>query len=146
MCLSLLVHTFFGILTSISNIVNRSCSIMSNSATLRIQPARLLSPWDFPGKNTGVNCHFLLQGIFPTQGSNSSLLHWQAGSLPLAPSGKPHIAFYSGLNYSVSNINNTEYMLLSLMSLNISLLQCLLRILVFSLMYFFNNSIFLVFI
>ena len=37
-------------------------------------------------------CHFLLQGIFPTQGLNlrlSCLLHWQAGSLPLAPSGKP---------------------------------------------------------
>ena len=31
-------------------------------------------PWDFPGKNTGVGCHFLLQGIFLTQGSNSHLL------------------------------------------------------------------------
>ena len=31
--------------------------------------------WDFPGKNTGVDCHFLLQGIFPTQGSNPHLLH-----------------------------------------------------------------------
>ena len=29
----------------------------------------LLGPWDFPGKNTGVGCHSLLQGIFPTQGS-----------------------------------------------------------------------------
>ena len=35
---------------------------------------RLLCPWDFPGKNTGVGCHFLLQGIFPTQGLNLSLL------------------------------------------------------------------------
>ena len=45
----------------------------------------------FPGKNTGVGCHALLQGIFPTQGLNvclSCLLHWQAGSLPLAPPGK----------------------------------------------------------
>ena len=33
-------------------------------------PARLLCPWDFLGKNTGVCCHFLLQGTFPTQGSN----------------------------------------------------------------------------
>ena len=32
---------------------------------------------------TGVGCHFLLQGIFPTQGSNPCLLHWQADSLPL---------------------------------------------------------------
>ena len=31
---------------------------------------RLLCPWDFPGKNTGVSCHFFLQGIFPTQRSN----------------------------------------------------------------------------
>ena len=34
-----------------------------------------LSPWNFPGKNTGVGCHFLLQGIFPTQGLNLGLLH-----------------------------------------------------------------------
>ena len=39
------------------------------------QPARMLSPWDFPGKNTGVGCYFLLQGIFPTQGLNPGLLH-----------------------------------------------------------------------
>ena len=38
-------------------------------------PARLLYPLDFPGKNTGGGCHFLLQGIFPTQGSNLGLLH-----------------------------------------------------------------------
>ena len=35
-----------------------------------VQPSRLLCSWDFPGKNTGVGCHFLLQGIFLTQGSN----------------------------------------------------------------------------
>ena len=36
-------------------------------------PSRLLHPWYFPGKSTGVGCHFLLQGIFPTQGSNPGL-------------------------------------------------------------------------
>ena len=39
---------------------------------------------EFPGKNTGVGCHFILQGIFPTQGLNLSLLwlqHWQVGSI-----------------------------------------------------------------
>ena len=44
------------------------------------------------GKNTGVDCHALLQGIFPTQGLNPRLLHLpyrQAGSLPLEPPGKP---------------------------------------------------------
>ena len=38
-------------------------------------PARLLCPWDLPGKNIGVGCHFLLQGIFLTQRSNTGLLH-----------------------------------------------------------------------
>ena len=34
----------------------------------------VVCPWDYPGRNTGVGCHFLLQGIFPTQGSNLHLL------------------------------------------------------------------------
>ena len=45
---------------------------------------RLPESRDSPGKNTGVGCHALLQGIFPTQGSNLHLLcllHWQVGSL-----------------------------------------------------------------
>ena len=48
-------------------------------------PARLLCAWDSLGKNTGVGCHALLQGIFPAQGSNPHilcLLYWQMGSLP----------------------------------------------------------------
>ena len=40
-----------------------------------LQSSWLLCPWDFPGKNTRVGCHFLLQGIFPTQGLNPSLPH-----------------------------------------------------------------------
>ena len=59
-----------------------------------LQPARLLCPWDSPGRNTGVSCHALLQGIFLTQGSNLCLLcllHWQAGSVPLTLPGKPSI-------------------------------------------------------
>ena len=39
-----------------------------------LKSTRLLSPWDSPGKNTGVGCYALLQGIFPTQGSNPGLL------------------------------------------------------------------------
>ena len=49
-------------------------------------PSTVLCPWDFPCENTGVGCHFLLQGIFPIQGSNLCLLHllqWQVDSLPL---------------------------------------------------------------
>ena len=68
-----------------------SLSVMSNSC----------NPMDCcpPGSSvhgilqaTGVGCHFLLQGIFMTQGSNLpllSVLHWQVGSLPLVPPGKP---------------------------------------------------------
>ena len=58
----------------------------------RLQPARLLCPWNFQGKITAMGCHFLLQGILPTQGLNPcllSFLNWQADSLSLAPSGKP---------------------------------------------------------
>ena len=36
---------------------------------------RFLRPWNSPGKDIGVGCHFLLQGIFPTQGLNPGLLH-----------------------------------------------------------------------
>ena len=53
-----------------------------------LQPARFLCPRDSKGENTGVGCYALLQGILPTQALNprlSGLLHWQAGSLPLAP-------------------------------------------------------------
>ena len=56
----------------------------AKSSTPRTVACQAPLSWDFPGKNTGVGCHFLLQGIFLTQGSNSSLLsflQWQAGSL-----------------------------------------------------------------
>ena len=53
--------------------------------------SRLLCAWDSLGKNTGVGCHFLLQGISLTHGSNPCLLHlhWQVDFLPVKPPGKP---------------------------------------------------------
>ena len=67
------------------------CSVVSNFLqTHGMQPTRFLCPWNFSGRNTGVGCHFLLQGIFPIQGSNwclQRLLHWQADSLPLSHLG-----------------------------------------------------------
>ena len=53
-----------------------ACSVVSDSLQPPgLQPTRLLCPQDFPGKNTGVGCHALLQGIFLTLGLNSLLLH-----------------------------------------------------------------------
>ena len=49
----------------------------------------LWPPWDFPGKNTGVGCHFLLQRVFLTQKLNLCLLYWQADSFPLSHLGSP---------------------------------------------------------
>ena len=46
-----------------------------------------------PGKDTGVGCHALLKGTFPTQGLNPGLLHWQAGSVPLSHKGSPHLYY-----------------------------------------------------
>ena len=53
---------------------------------------RLLCPWNFPGKKTGVDCHFLLQGIFLVQGWSLCLLcllHWQVCLLLVEPPGSP---------------------------------------------------------
>ena len=58
-----------------------------------LYPARLLCLLDFLVKNTGVGCHFLLQRIFRTQGSDSHLLHWQVGSEPPSHWGTPLLAY-----------------------------------------------------
>ena len=60
-----------------------SCSVVSYS----LWPHRLLSPWNSPGKNTGVTCHALLQGIFPAQISNPGLLHYRQILYPLSHQG-----------------------------------------------------------
>ena len=57
-------------------LVSQSCPTLCDPIDHR--PTRLLCPWNTPGKNAGVGCHALLQGIFPTNGSNPGLLHcWQ---------------------------------------------------------------------
>ena len=81
----------------LSQIIVCVCSVVSSSLWCQgLYSTRLLCPWNSPGKNTGVGCHALPQGIFPTQESNPSLLrllHWQAGSLPLVPLGSPQIHY-----------------------------------------------------
>ena len=70
------------------------CLVVQSCPTLQshgLSPTRLLCPWDSPGTNTGVGSHSLLQGISPTRGLNLCLPHWQVGSLPLVPPGKPRL-------------------------------------------------------
>ena len=55
--------------------------------------ARLLCLWDFPDKSTGVGCHFLLQGIFLTQGSNLGLLHCRRILYQLSHQGNPYYKY-----------------------------------------------------
>ena len=71
-----------------------SCSVISDS----VQPhglwlTRLLSPWDSPGNNTEVGCHFLLQCIFPTQWLNLGLLHCRKTLYHLSHQGSPEDCF-----------------------------------------------------
>ena len=85
------------------------CSDLSNSVTHGLSTTRLLCPWNFPDKNTGVGCHFLLQGIFPIQGLNLGLLrllHWQADSFTTVPPGKPIWCGELGIfkSYFITNV------------------------------------------
>ena len=75
-----------------SSITAQNVQVMSDFANPWTVASSRLCPWGCPSKNTGVGCHFLFQGIFLTRGLNPHLLcllHWQAGSLLLAPPGKP---------------------------------------------------------
>ena len=65
---------------NLRGLVAQSCPTLWSHG---LYPAKLLCPWDFPGKNIGVGCHFFLQGIFSTQGSYPCLPHCQVDSLPL---------------------------------------------------------------
>ena len=80
------------------------CSVASDSSQPHgLYPTRLLCPWHSPGKNIGVDCHYLLQGIFLNQGLNPCLLyllHWQVDSWE-EPPGKPQFHLFS--NYSPSS-------------------------------------------
>ena len=79
-----------------------ACSVVSDSLWPHgPQPTRLLSPWDSLGKNTGVGCHFSLQGIFQTQRLNLchlGVLHGQVGFLPLAPPVGIHFSKWTVLH------------------------------------------------
>ena len=59
----------------------------------------LFCPWDFPGKNSAVGCHFLLPGILSTPRLKPHLQHWKADSLPLSHLGSP-VTQLSGPEFS----------------------------------------------
>ena len=80
------------------------CAVLSHSVVSTLGNVMDCSPpgssvhGDSPGKNTGVGCHALLQGIFATRELNPHLLcllHCQVDSLPLKPPGKPLLHIYS---------------------------------------------------
>ena len=91
--------------------VKVSHSVVSDSLQpLRRQPTRLLCPWNSPGKSTGMGCHVLLQGIFPTQGLNPGLPHCRRTLYHLSHKGSPcHVFLVVG--YFTSILIN-EYFLL----------------------------------
>ena len=62
-------------------------------------PTRLPAPWDFPGKSTGLGCHFLLQRIFQTQGSNPDLQYCRQMLYCLSHQGRlPIVNYFANLN------------------------------------------------
>ena len=67
----------------------------------------LLWPWDFPGKNTGVGSHFLLQGIFQIQGSNPGLPHGRWILYQLSHQGRPRILEWVAYPFSSRPRNQT---------------------------------------
>ena len=90
-----------------------------------VEPTKLPRPWNFPGKNTGVGCHFLLQGIFPTQGSNlwlPCLLLWQANSLSLCLLSVCHLQnqFESFKSRKKKKKNKKRFCILTYPSLRLS--------------------------
>ena len=70
--------------------VAQSCPTLCNPMDC-MQSTRLLHPWDFPGKNTGVGCHYLLQEIFATQGPNPGLPHYRQMLYHLSHQGSPKV-------------------------------------------------------
>ena len=82
-----------------------------------LRPHGLYSPWSSPGQNTGVGSYSLLQGIFPTQGSNPGIPHCKEDSLPVEPPGKPK-------NFGVGSLSFLQQIFLTQES-NQGLLHCM---------------------
>ena len=91
----LLCHCCHNAVTQIRTEVAVATTPSTNHCTITASywrpmwPQGLYSPWNSPGQNTGVGCLSLLQGIFPTQGSNPSLLHCRQILYQLSHKGSP---------------------------------------------------------
>ena len=80
--------TILALVRSVKKLlINQSCPSLCDP--MDWQPTKLLHPWDFPGKNTEIGCHFLLQGIFLTQESNLGFLHYRQILYHLNYQGSP---------------------------------------------------------
>ena len=81
------------------------CSVISDS----LQPHGLYSPWNSPSQNTGVGSLFLLQGIFPTQGSNPGLPHCRRILYQLNHQGGPRILEWVAYSFSSRSAQPRNY-------------------------------------
>ena len=112
---------FIGSMILLVKCVCISCSVMSDSLRPHgLQPSRFLCPWNSPGKNTGVGCHFLLQGIFPTQGSNLGLLYCRQILYCLSHQGSPFVLIPNLLSLNILSNNNRRLPKTSLLYSNLS--------------------------
>ena len=103
---------FFMVWTTREAVCVFSCLVMPDSLQPHgLQPIRLLWPWDFPGKDTGVVCHFLLWGIFPTHWLNLGLLHCRQILYQVSYQGSQHsIKYVKGIRakHTLRCLYNTE--------------------------------------
>ena len=85
-----------------------------------LEPAKLLFPWNSPGQNTGVRCHFLLQGIFPRERLNPGLLHGRQILYQLSHQGIPSCSVRSANKYSRESRDQQLTSEMSFSSLDVS--------------------------
>ena len=79
------------------NGVSQSCPALCDP--MDCSPSDSSVHGDSPGKNTGVGCHVLLQGVFPTQGSNPGLPHCRQILSHLSHQGSPFFFFFKENTY-----------------------------------------------
>ena len=99
-------HNMFSMVSDIYYVFNITVKSVSYSVVLDslrpngLWPAKLLCLWISPGKNIGIGCLFLLQGIFPTQGSNPGLPHCRRILYQMSHKGSPRILVWVAYPFS----------------------------------------------